>query len=266
MGQIRSEASNLRDAYNSVMPKPYVGYEPAGGAQVDTKRQLLPALRQFVGKELLEDKIPNSFNDVPKFFMRCIWIFLKRASRAGTKTWILSCSRANITASEWRFAGMIPITWEGCVAYDVRINPDVLIKHLAQQLRTLDARNVETSGNSVWFTGGLFRTTGRWNILNGFGRGQLIVDEVRHVVEYRLSAAQLVTVASTMFVTWGCVSGLSLSKDHDLLFFLLFSWLLAIGGILLFGLPRFRRFLQQAVDAIPVVGSAEHLPKKDKIS
>ena len=59
---------------------------------------------------------------------------------------------------------------------DQGVDSDSLRAHLARCLRSVDASKVDIIGNRVTFTAGIFRLVSNWNILVGFGSGDLTVD------------------------------------------------------------------------------------------
>ena len=140
----------------------------------------------------------------------------------------------------------------GSFDYDDGVNKTVLLAHLAEKLRSVNAASIRVSSNAVSFTGGLFRGVNNWNILIPFGRGELIADDAKHEIHYRLNVRQLVYSVGIMFA-FASVTMFSVIRDDPamlLVFALGCLWL--IGGNLLIGLPRFKRFLRDAIDTVPV--------------
>lgn len=64
----------------------------------------------------------------------------------------------------------------GEVPFDEPLDPAILQVHLLDNLRDIEARNIESSGRDIEFTGGYFRAVTNWNILVPFGFGSLTVD------------------------------------------------------------------------------------------
>lgn len=145
-----------------------------------------------------------------------------------------------------------PLICTGSFDYDDGVTKAVLLAHLADQLRSVNAASIRVSANTVSFTGGLFRGVNNWNVLIPFGRGELITDEAKHEIHYRLDIRQLVYTVGIMFA-FASVMMFSVIRDNPamlLLFALGCLWL--IGGNLLMGLPRFKQFLRDAIDTVPV--------------
>jgi hypothetical protein len=71
---------------------------------------------------------------------------------------------------------MFSLTRTGSLAFDAGINPTALPPHLAECPRSVHASTVVIRGNSVAFTGGMFRLGSNWNVLVPFGSGDLAVD------------------------------------------------------------------------------------------
>jgi hypothetical protein len=135
---------------------------------------------------------------------------------------------------------------------DVQI--ETLLAHLSDRLRDVEARRITISDNSVSFRGGLFRFAGRWNVLVPFGYGELVTDPEKRRVHYRLSIRELVVAVTTMMVLVAIGAWVLIQESPGIvLFFALgWLWLWLVGGNLLFGIPRFKRFLREAVDSTPV--------------
>jgi hypothetical protein len=140
----------------------------------------------------------------------------------------------------------------GTLEFDERIDKAALLAHLAEQLRKQDARSITINHNAVSFRGGFFRLVNNRNVLNPFGHGELIVDNARPEVTYRLSVRQLVItmtiVVAIPFVSLWSVVG----ANPTFLFLLAFGWLWLVGGNLMIGVTRFKRFLRASIDTVPV--------------
>jgi len=131
------------------------------------------------------------------------------------------------------------------------VDKTVLIAHLAECLRKLNAHDVRTSQASVSFRGGFFRASAI-GISIPFDRGELTVDEALHAVHYRLSFRQLVFFAA-IFFAFGCLIEWPNSKfDLAIPLVLGLGCLFLVGGNLMLGVPRFHRFLRDAIDSLPV--------------
>jgi hypothetical protein len=139
----------------------------------------------------------------------------------------------------------------GALDFDEGVERRALLVHLAGSLRKIDARAVTISDESVTFRGGLFRLVSSWNILMPFGSGELVVDAKKHAVRYRLFIHQFVLVVTAMtMMAFAFASPIRIIPGG--LIFLTLTWLWLIGVNLLIGLPRFKRFLREAVDSRPV--------------
>jgi hypothetical protein len=141
------------------------------------------------------------------------------------------------------------------VPLDQGVDSDSLPAHLARCLRSVDPSTVEIIGNRVTFTAGIFRLVSNWNILVGFGSGDLTVDSDACKVRYTLNCWQLVVVATVMTVFGAVVLLASVSdsggKTLSLLPVLPFMWLWFVGGNLAIGIPRFKSFVTRAVATAP---------------
>ena len=138
---------------------------------------------------------------------------------------------------------------------DQGVDSDSLPAHLARCLRSVDASKVDIIGNRVTFTAGIFRLVSNWNILVGFGSGDLTVDSAACKVRYTLNCWQLVVVA-TVVTVFGAVILLasvseSVGKTLSLLPVLPFMWLWFVGGNLAIGIPRFKSFVTRSVATAP---------------
>src|SRR5579885_149070 len=94
--------------------------------------------------------------------------------------------------------GMEWLTCTGELDYSDGVDRAVLLEHLADTLRTKNARDIVVRKGSVSFRGGHFRMVLRSNVLNAFHRGELMVDAGRHQVIYRLNVAQIVMGAAIL--------------------------------------------------------------------
>jgi hypothetical protein len=147
---------------------------------------------------------------------------------------------------------MLSLTCTGTFEFDDGVDKAALLAHLAEQLRKLDARSIRISRDAVSFSGGVFRGVNNWNILIPFGHGELIVDNAKPEVSYRLSVRQLV-ITVTIILAFVFVNLWSVVRtDPAILFLLAFGWLWLIGGNLMVALPRFKRFLRDSIDTVPV--------------
>jgi hypothetical protein len=140
--------------------------------------------------------------------------------------------------------------------YDNRLDKTALLAHLASCLQKLEARDIHTNGESVTFRGGLFRAVNKSNILIPFGHGVLTIHTVSHEVRCQLIFRQLVYAATILMglaaTSAFLVSGRSMSPP---IFLFCIGWLWLVGGNVLIGIQRFRRFLRTAIDStLPDVG------------
>jgi hypothetical protein len=144
------------------------------------------------------------------------------------------------------------LTYSGSFEFDEGVDKAALILHLAECLRKLNAHDIRPSQVSVSFRGGVFRGVSNWNILIPFERGELMVDETAHEVRYRLSFHHLVFFAA-IFFGFGCLIAWPDSKfDPAIPLVLGLGCLFLVGGNLMLGIPRFHRFLRDAIDSLPV--------------
>jgi len=102
----------------------------------------------------------------------------------------------------------------------------------------------------------------RWNPLNAFGSGELIVDDISRQVRYRLSFRQLI-IATTILCGLGgltawLIRNLNSWVDHNpfVVVDILFLWLSSIAGGVAFGIWRFRKYLRDAISKAPIDGPA----------
>ena len=147
---------------------------------------------------------------------------------------------------------ILSLTYTGTLEFDAGVDTTALIVHLADYLRKLEARDIRISQASVSFRGGLFRAVSNWNILIPFGYGKLIVDETAHQVRYGLSFRQLICVVTTMLALACLIEWSVATFDSVVPLVLGIGWLWLVGGNLMLGIPRFRRFLRGAIDSLPV--------------
>ena len=135
---------------------------------------------------------------------------------------------------------------------DSAVDLSNLPAHLAVRLQQIKAGTVEVNQNHVSFTGGLFGSgRNRWDILVPFGFGDVTVKSDTRQLTYRLSFRQLF-VAGTIMV--GILTGFSYFAWHSLLAGLVAApiwWIWLVGGNLLIGLPRFKRFVNGAIETAP---------------
>ena len=138
---------------------------------------------------------------------------------------------------------------------DQEVDSNSLPAHLARCLRSVDASTVEIVGNRVTFTAGIFRLVSNWNVLVGFGSGDLTVDSDACKVRYTLNCWQLVVAATVMIIFAAVILLASVSesggKTLSLLPVLPFMWFWLVGGNLAIGIPRFKSFVARAVATAP---------------
>jgi hypothetical protein len=139
----------------------------------------------------------------------------------------------------------------------VNIGRDVdLLKlpaHLAARLHDIHARTVEINQNQVSFTGALFGFGNRWDLLVPFGFGDLTIDANALQLSYRLSFRQLMIVTSVMVGIMAGV-GCSMFRSWEGLVIFPFGWTWLVGGNLAIGLPRFKKFIDSAIETAPRLG------------
>jgi hypothetical protein len=126
----------------------------------------------------------------------------------------------------------------------------VLPTHLADRLRHINARTIKIHQDHISFTGGIFGSGSRWDILVPFGFGDLTVDSNSHNLRYRLSLRQLIICATVMV---GILAGFGCYASHSTegLIIAPVGWLWLVGGNLAIGIPRFKNFVRTAIDTAP---------------
>src|SRR2546426_1750981 len=137
------------------------------------------------------------------------------------------------------------------VNFDSAVDLAMLPTHLADRLRQINARTVEVDQNRVSFSGGLFGSGGnRWDVLIPFGFGDLTVDSNTRQLRYRLSFRQLVVVSTIMV---GILAGVGRYVFHSSagLISALIWWVWLVGLNLFIGLPRFKKFINSALETAP---------------
>ena len=138
---------------------------------------------------------------------------------------------------------------EGSIYFGAETDPEKLASHLADCLFNADAKAVDLADGHVAFKGGVFRMVGNWNVLVPFGFGELSVDPVTRQVYYRVSARQLVLVATigiglmTTFVLF--------TQAWQPLALMPLMWLWIVGGNLAIGVFRFERFVCRSIESAP---------------
>ena len=144
---------------------------------------------------------------------------------------------------------MLSFTRTGTLHIAPHVDVEVLPRHLAAGLRSLDASSVEVLGCNVSFTSGFFRPVSNWNILVPFGSGTLMVDSVARQVRYSVDCRQLVLAATIMV---GLMSiFVLLSRIWQMLLAIPFMWLWLVEGNLAIGIPRFEAFLSRTIASTP---------------
>jgi hypothetical protein len=137
----------------------------------------------------------------------------------------------------------------GSIYFGEETDPEKLASHLADCLYHADAKAVDLADGHVAFKAGVFRMVGNWNVLVPFGSGELRVDPVTRQVYYRLSARQLVVVAS--FGIFLMATFVLFSQAWQPLVMMPFIWLWVVGGNLAIGVFRFERFLCRSIESAP---------------
>jgi hypothetical protein len=130
------------------------------------------------------------------------------------------------------------------------VDQEMLPAHLADCLRRINARTVKIDKNLISFTGGIFGEGSRWDILIPFGFGDLTIQSNPRQLRYRLSFRQLF-IGATVMVAF--IVGLTCFKFHwsDGLIAGIIGWVWLVGLNLFIGLPRFKKFLQGAIETAP---------------
>jgi hypothetical protein len=123
--------------------------------------------------------------------------------------------------------------------------------HLAECLRSVDARKVEIQGNRIAFRGGMFRLVSNWNVLGPFESGELTIDPSGKQIRYSLNVRQLVVVGTGAVV----VMTLFILKSSvwQPLLLVPLMWLWIVGGNLAIGMARFENFVRHAVSNGPLL-------------
>jgi hypothetical protein len=152
--------------------------------------------------------------------------------------------------------------YNGTLEFDEGVGKTALLAHLACCLRKVNAHEVRISPNSVSFRGGVFRGVSNWNILSPFGCGDLAVDDISHEVRYQLSFRQLILVVSTLLGLGAFSAWSDISHNPLMLVAFVVMWLWFVGGNLAIGIPRFERFLRDAIDTLPIENGVASGPRE----
>lgn len=144
------------------------------------------------------------------------------------------------------FAAMI----SGCIPLDLITDLARLPAHLATCLQGVSARSVQITGHQVSLKGGILRMVDNWNLLVPFGSGAVSVDPIHRRLCYQLDARQLLVFASALPVLLVFVA-VANGGSAEMLLAALVIWLWLVGGNLLIGIPRFRRFLRKTLTSAP---------------
>jgi hypothetical protein len=126
----------------------------------------------------------------------------------------------------------------------------MLPAHLADCLRQINARTVKIDKGLVSFTGGVLGAGSRGDILIPFGFGDLTIDSNSRQLRYRLSFRQLF-IGATLLVAFIAGLGLCWYRWPDGLIFGIIGWAWLVGLNLFIGLPRFKKFVQNAIETAP---------------
>ncbi len=142
--------------------------------------------------------------------------------------------------------------YEKTLKYDARVDSTQLAPHFARSLRSARASDVRVIEDRVVFKGGIFRLVTNWNVLVPFGHGEIQIDSERRTIRYRLSFAQLLTIATAWIIVAGVMilSG-KVSERPQVIAFLLVVWALVVGLSLLIGVPRFDNFIRESLSTAP---------------
>ncbi len=125
---------------------------------------------------------------------------------------------------------------------------ETLLPYLCDRLREVKARRITVTDHAVSFRGGMFRFVGKWNVLVPFGHGELMVDEQKRELRYRLSIRQMVLLVTFVVAAATIAAWVGLQTGPGILLVSAVGWIWLVGGNLLIGIPRFKRFLRKAVD------------------
>jgi|KBSMisStandDraft_5_1062788.scaffolds.fasta_scaffold492285_2 hypothetical protein len=148
-------------------------------------------------------------------------------------------------------------SFTGRLQVKVEVDTTALPSHLADCLRDVHASTVEIVGNRVTFTGRYHRFMSNWSVLVPFDSGELTIEgyELRFQVNFRQMVLIGTVMVGLMPVLWRN------NLVHPLpLFVFPLAWLWLVGGNLLVGILRFKRFLHRALMSAsphqPLVGSS----------
>ena len=126
----------------------------------------------------------------------------------------------------------------------------MLLGHLADCLTQINARTVKIDRDLISFTGGVFGAGSRQDILIPFGFGDLTIESNPRQLRYRLSFRQLF-IGATVLVA--IIVGL-ISYESNLsngIIAGIIGWVWLVGLNLFIGLPRFKKFLDGAIETAP---------------
>jgi hypothetical protein len=144
---------------------------------------------------------------------------------------------------------MLSLVQTGTVPFAADIDASALLNHLAKSLQGVHASTAEIQGTCVVFTRRWSRFVKSNGVLAPFESGVLTVDGITHEVRYRVSIRQLVLGVTGVV---GLLTILLLmSRNRSSLLFVPLMWLWLVGGSLLIGILRFKRFVVRAVAAAP---------------
>lgn len=139
------------------------------------------------------------------------------------------------------------LQYTGSFEYDPGVDTQALLNHLVAELDRKRAAGIVVAGNTISFRGGPFpfRWVDNWNLFVPFDKCGIVVDHQQREVRYQLSIRYFVLYTALVFGTMG----VSIWREGPaLLAVILLLVLIATGGNLAISIPRFNRFLRDAID------------------
>jgi len=123
-----------------------------------------------------------------------------------------------------------------------------IMAHLADKLDSVDAYDITHEQDTLSFRGGLFRLVGNWNVLISITRGEIRIDRVAMLVQYRLSFVQIVVIVSLLvclFPVFALTYGFP--RPAIIPVTCLFEFLL-VGGNIATGIRGFEKFIRSSIE------------------
>jgi hypothetical protein len=129
-------------------------------------------------------------------------------------------------------------------------NADVplLLQHLADCLRAVEARDIRVTEDAVYFKGGAFRMVTNWNVLVPFDAGRFTVSDGGQIVMYTMSYRQLLVISALMSGAMALFLFLAHQVSASVFAFpLIWAWL--FGANLAIGKNRFDDFVSRSLNS-----------------